>query len=90
MNQDAELISTGIKSIYLCKMLEENLQCTTCQSKVNTAKITLAGLTKYNLELVSGHEHDSTTFQKYLRHERLSVMMKEALILRNNRPMELT
>ena len=65
-------------------MLNENLRCTTCQqSKVNTAKVTLADLTKYNLELVVGHENDAATLQKYLRHERLHVMMKEGLISRN-------
>jgi len=59
--------------------------CTTCQQpKVNTAKVTLADLTKYNLDLVVGHESDTTTFQKYLRHTCLHVMMKEGLISRNN------
>ena len=85
MDQDAEATSIDVKSIDLCAMLEENLRCTTCQqSKVNTAKVTLADLTKYNLDLVVGHESDATTFQKYLRHERLRVMMKEGLISRNN------
>ena len=83
MNADTET-STDTKSIDLCAMLNENLRCTSCQqSKVNTAKVTLADLTKYNLDLVVGHENDAATLQKYLRHERLHVMMKEGLIPSN-------
>ena len=46
MDQDVEVTSTDIESINLCKMGEENLQWTTCQSKANTAKITLAEANK--------------------------------------------
>ena len=47
MDQDAEATSIDVKSIDLYAMLEKYLRCTTCQqSKVNTAKVTLADLTK--------------------------------------------
>ena len=74
-----------MKSIDLCKILETELECATGEAnEVNEAKVTLADLTKYNLQLVSGHESNATTLRKYLRHERLYKMMRGGLISSNS------
>ena len=86
MERDAQSTSTDKKNVDLCQMLESEMSMglASSNSKVNKAKVTLADLTQYNLELVSGQESDANILRKYLRHERLYMMMKEGSISNNN------
>ena len=66
MEHDAQSTSTDKKSVNLCRMLESELGIgiAISKSKVNKAKVTLADLTQYNLELVSGQESDANILRK--------------------------
>ena len=81
MKKDTESISEDIKSIALCEILEEfrltkawKEKVKNRQSKMNKANVTLADLTQYNLESVTGQMSNESSLQKYLRHEHLYVM----------------
>ena len=53
-------------------------------SKVNRTKVTLADLTKYNQELVTGKESNKEILRRYIRHERLDRMMQGGLLSKEN------
>ena len=90
MKEDAALTSEDTKSISLCAKMETLLvqgrkdEASESGAKVNRTKVTLADLTKFNHELVTGQESNKYTLRKYLGRERLYEMMKGGLLQREN------
>mmetsp|Transcript_54877 Transcript_54877/g.116590 ORF Transcript_54877/g.116590 Transcript_54877/m.116590 type:complete len:195 (+) Transcript_54877:228-812(+) len=70
-------------SVELCKRLNDKLKSNTTSSagaKVNTSKVTVEDVTKFNLELVDRQDSDACRLRKLVRHERLYNMMKDGPI----------
>jgi hypothetical protein len=88
LNEALTLKKTDVKSIDLCKRVDEwigsnrvsNLSSTTN----NDVKVSMDTIKSYNQTLVADADAPNTTLQKYIRHERLYQMMKSGNISRNN------
>jgi len=86
MQEDA-VSSKDIKSISICAKMEilfVEARIGEGSSKVNKTKVTLADLTKYNQELVTGKESNEEILRKYIRHECIYRMMEGGLLSKEN------
>jgi len=88
MHEDAETSTEDVKSIDLCNRMNGYLnnekQDISCDAKISKSKVTLKDLTDYNLDLVDAKDSNEITLQKYARHERVYLMMKDGHLSNDN------
>ncbi|KAL7548740.1 hypothetical protein ACHAWF_017202 [Thalassiosira exigua] len=80
---DLKARGSNVKSIDLCQRIAEKVndeKDTSRRRKNNDAKVTIAGITSYNQNLVAERPTNKVALRKYHRHERLHRMMKDRCI----------